>query len=799
MIRSYFTSAIRHLLKNRAYTSMNIFGLSVGLACFMLIALWVQQELSFDKFHTKADRIYRVAGKFQSESDNMEQAVTPVPLGPALLSDLPEIERVVRLDENDAVVKYNDKQFVEDWIVGADPSFFDIFDFKLLKGNPRTALSDPYSIVISERIARKYFGEKDPMGEALHIVLYDPGNGIDYKVTGVIEDCPENSHFKYSCIFSFNTIEVADPEITKAYQWFQNGYYTYFLLHEGADIRNVEAKLPQLLEKYVGERMRQRNIKYEYFVQPLDEIHLHSSLRYEIEPTNNFTFILIFSAIGFIVLVLACINYINLSTAYATERGKEVGIRKVLGAQRNQLMVQHLVESWLLAISAMVVSIAWIELAKPFFESITGSRLTNLYSVITFAAMFGIASFVGIASGLYPSLALSGFNIVRMMKGIYNGRQSAAWLRKVLVVVQYSITIVLITGILVVQLQFRFITEKDLGFDKNNLIVMRVNGSEEVFSAIEAFRNDLKSNSVVKGVATANSMIAGGLGNSVAVAEDMTGKMVSATMQRLRIDPEYINTYRMKILAGRNFLPGQRDTASFIINEAATRIFGYKKPEDAIGRKFHMNGMEGAVIGVVQDFHYNSLQHKVEPACMMMVHGQFSNIAIRIDASPSESIALATRYWKKYFPNSVIQFAFAEQRVASQYEAEQRFSKVFTAFSAISLVVACLGLFSLVSYAVERRTKEIGIRKVLGASVLIIVRMLSSEFMTLIAISCVIAIPIAHYFMSEWLETFVYHVSLTAIVYVIAIGTALTIAMLTIAMKAIRSAMANPVDALRTE
>jgi putative ABC transport system permease protein len=800
MIRSFIRTAFRHLLRKKGYALLNIFGLSIGLACFTLIGLWATDELSYDKFHPKADRIYRVAGTFTNESGQFDQAVTCIPLAPALASDLPEVEDALRIDTNGATVRLNDKQFVEKDILGVDPSFFNFFSFKLVKGDAATALNEPYNIVLSESMAKKYFGDKDPLGESLTIFQYDPGeNGAEYKVTGVIEDCPANSHFHYNFLFSFKTIEVARPESFGYDGWFNNSYYTYVLLKPEANPGLLQSKLATFLEKYIGPDMKKHKISWSYFLQPLTDIHLQSNLRYEIKATSSLSYVVIFSSIGFIVLLLACINYINLSTAYSSDRFKEVGVRKVMGAYRNHLIGQYLVESWLLTMLSLIVAITWIELARPLFESLTAKEITGLYTFRTLVVILTIASLVGLLAGLYPSMVLSSFRTVNVLKGQFKSGASGAWLRKSLVVVQYSITVILITSILIIQLQFRFISTRDLGFNEDNLLILNVNGSGEVFRGYDGFSNELLSTPSVTGVARSNAFIAGGLGNNTATFVDATGKKINGTIHMNGIDQEYIDTYDMKLIAGRNFRKGSRaDSLSVIVNETTTKAYGYTNAQDAVGTTIDFNGTKCELIGVVKDFNYNSLHQKIEPTCLYLQNG-YSRITVRLNGKMDEGVALVSSVWKKHFPGSVLEYSFAEERLQSQYQSEQRFSKIFMVFSVISLAIACLGLFALVSYSVESRTKEIGIRKVLGASVTTIVNMLSREFLLLVVIACVIAMPLAYYFMQQWLRSFAYHISLGSGVFGIAGITTLAVAVVTISLKAVRAAMNNPVDSLRNE
>lgn len=800
MIRYHLTYALRHLVKNKLYTGLNLFGLSLGLACFALIGLWVKSELSYDRFHEKSDRIYRVVSKFVDDTSVIDQAVTSPPLGPTLIKDMPEVEQALRLDPGDAVMAVGDKSFLERGII-TDQSFLEVFDFKLLGGDRNSALKEPYSVILSQSLAEKYFGKADPVGQLVKIFSFDPdGNGTQYKVTGVIENCPDNSQFFYDYVISFKTREIYDPKVLEHSMWFNTSIYTYILLHPNADAAGVQAKLPGLIATYMGSSMREHNFHYEYTLQALTDVHLNSNLSYEIGPNGSMSYVIIFGTVGIMILLLACINYINMSTAYATERFKEVGIHKVMGALKRQLVTRYLTESWLLAVISLVIAFAWIEFSRPLFESISGTKVVGVYTIRSFGILFAIASFVGLIAGFYPSFVLSGFKPVNILKG-YAGGMSGNWLRKNLVVLQFSITIILIIGIIVVQLQMKFIHDKDLGFDKNNLIVFGVHGSPEVKNGYKGFVDELTSSPNISGVTRSNTTIGNGLGNSTAVIEDVNGKNLSTTVYPFRVDYDYIDVYNMKLLAGRNFrIDNAADsTLAFIVNEALTKSYGYSNPSDIIGKSFKYNGTVGEIIGVVKDFNFHSLQHKVEPACMHLLGGGFSRISIRINGDTRKGFDEVQAMWKKHFPTSVLQYAFYEDSLASSYRAESRFSGIFLVFSIVSLAIACLGLFSLVSYAVERRSKEIGIRKVLGASTSNILLMLSAEFLILVALSSIVAIPVGYYFMNAWLTGFAYHVSLNVFMFIAAVVLVLVIAWGTVSLRTFRAASANPVKSLRSE
>jgi putative ABC transport system permease protein len=798
MIRNHLSHAIRYLAKNKLYTLLNFFGLSIGLACFALIGLWVQSELSYDRFHQKSDRIYRITNKFTDETTVINQAVTCVPLASALMKDIPGIEQAVRIDPIDNVMTLEDKTFFEDKGILTDQAFFSLFVFKVLHGDRKTLLEEPYSIVLSQSLATKYFGDVDPIGKSIRLFRFDPSNnGEEFKVTGVVEDCPYNSQIQYNFIVSFKTWEVYRPDILKTESWFDNSIYTYIALHPNTDPGAVQSKLPALIETYMG---KSDEFSYEYSLQALTDVHLRSDLSAEIGPTGSMSYVVIFATVGVLVLLLACINYINMSTAYATERFKEVGIHKVMGAVKRQLVTRYLTESWLLAFVSLVIALGWIEFLRPLFENLTGTKLAGLYNVRTLIFLTVFTSMVGLLAGFYPSLVLSAFKPLNTLRG-QQGGMSGTWLRKILVTVQFSITIILVISIIVVQGQMKFIHEKDLGFDKNNLVVFGVHGSLGVRNGYKGFVDELVSSPNVKGVARSNTTIGGGLGNAAAVSEDVNGKMVNTTVYRMHVDHDYLDVYDIKLIAGRNFLFGNASdsTQAFIVNEATIKSYGYRDPVDAVGKPFALDGQQGQIIGVVKDFNFASLQHKVEPVAILLLKGGLSRISIRVTGDVRAGFDEVTTLWKKHFPASVLQYAFYEDTLAGHYQAETRFKQIFLAFSIVSLAIACLGLFALVSYTVERRSKEIGIRKVLGASVSNILSMLSMQFIGLVALSWLVAMPVGYYFMNMWLTGFAYHITLDAFLFIAAGVIVLVTAWATVSLRALSSASANPVKSLRNE
>lgn len=799
MITLFLRTAWRAILRNRFHSALNILGFSTGLACFGLIAIWLIQQLSFDTFHSNADRIFQVNALVQNESNTWKEAVSAAPIGLAMKQEFTEVENALRLDVTDAMVQGSNGIFKEDWILAADPSFFTFFDFKLLKGNPEKALSAPYTIVLSESMAKKYFGEADPINQSLRIFSYDPdGKGADYLVTGIIEDCPQNAHFNYSMIMSFSTIEKAEPETLTSQAWAITEYYNYIMLKDPGAAGLVMENIPTLVRKHVD--VASAKNRYHYFLTPLREIHFQSDIRSEIEPAVSKAYLFSFGAIAFVVLLFAGINYVNLSTAFAADRYKEVGIRKMLGSSRKMLIIQYLTQSWLMAVVAMIIAIGWMQLARPLFEIILGSPLNGIFAFEILVALFAIASVAGLLSGIYPALMIASVQPVRILKGYFSKGSSGMLVRKVLVVVQYSVTVLLLIAVMTVSAQLNFINGKDLGFNTENVLVVATNGSPEAMPGYSSFYEQLKSVGSITGIARSNTSIGGGLSKELAFAEGSHSKAVEIHVNTAGIDHDYLSTYGIELIAGRNFIPGNvSDSSRFIINETAARALGFENAADAIGKNFRIADRDGDVVGVVKDFHLASLHEKIEPLAVYILPDYYSRISISMTGDPHQSLQLIEAAFRKSFPSTVFDYAFVDDKVQSSYRHEDRFAKLYLVFSTISIVIASLGLFALISYTVERRIKEIGIRKVLGASAVQISTLLSKEFLLLIGISCIISMPVGWYATDEWLQNFAYHVN-PGMTLIVASGIAtVTLALATLGFRTMRSALANPVNSLRAE
>jgi len=782
---------------------LNIVGLAAGLTCFIFIAIWVNDELSFDRFNEKADRIVRLIGKTKTESGTTESAVSSAPMAAALLKDYPEVEDAVRLGIQEEIVQLKNEQVLQSGILITDPSFFRIFSYSLTKGDINTVLNEPFSIVLTESLAKKYFGNEDPMGQKLTLFMFDrDGRGAQYTVTGVMPDPKNNAHFDFQMLASFKTIEAVNPDALTVDGWGDAGRYTYLLLKEGVDIEAFSKKITWFYERYIGELFKVWQPIYTYSLQPLTDIHLRSNLMYEIGSNGNINQVYIFSAIGLIILLLAGINYMNLATARSISRAKEVGIKKVVGAFRFQLILQYIVESVLTALIAFGLAVLLSKLIQHLFSQLTGKSVNafSYPSLLIFLA--AISVILGIISGLYPALVISSFRPSIVLKGSFKSSDKAVFLRKSLVVAQFTITLILVIGIIVISSQMSYIKRKDLGYNADALLFLRVHGNTDVIEGYEAFRNEILTNPSFKGVATSNSLPIGGLGTGGSETVDRDGRMVQVNTARLRVDANYLDVYGITLLHGRNFKqPGQNDSIrQIIINETAVKTFGWKDNSFAIGKPFRIGTRTGEIIAVVRDFHFNSLQQSIMPLAIYPGDIRFSRITANMDmAKAADALPFLEKTWKKHFPSALLDYDFMDSQLGEQYRSEQRFSKIFLYFSVLSLLIACLGLYGLIAYAASQKTKEIGIRKVLGASVNGIAIMLSSDFIKLVLIAFLIAAPVAWYIMKSWLQEFAYRTEIKWWMFGAAGVGVLLLALFTVSFQAIKAAIANPVKSLRSE
>ena len=796
MLKNYLVTALRSLQRKLSYSLINIIGLSTGLTCVLFIFSWVYDETSYDKHYPNHKDIYRVVAEAGTGEDRWHQAVTSLPLGPTIQNTYPEIKAMVRLDPNDAVVEKENDRFVEENILLTDPGFFELFNYRLIRGNEVSALSEPYQIVITQSVASKYFGEEDPLGKTLRMYMYDPdGTGMDYTITGIIADPPERAHFTFDILGSMSTIEKASPGAMDI--WMNNSYYTYIELNENTDPVSLESKFPEMVDLHIGEQIEEFDLFYRFYLQPISSIHLYSDNQYEIMANGEIEYVWIFSAIGFLILALAIINYINLTISFSFDRTREVGIRKVMGALKNQLIGQHLTETLVLTILSILLAWFAIQLFKPVFHFIAEKQHILFEPVPTLISLLVIGIPIGLIAGYFPAKILAGIHTLKSLKGklTYSSRNS---FRSILVAFQFSVTLVIVVGLIVVKNQLDYVQSKDLGYDRENLMVLEVNGSDEVKNGFEPFKQELLSHPSIVNVARSDSRIAGGLGNSNGRVTHPDGEVQFEKIYRTSVDYDYLRTYGIELIAGRNLDPEiQSDsTEGFILNERAVEAFGWT-PEQAIDKEMRFFGRDGRIIGVVNNFHFNTLRHEIEPVCLF-IRSNFSRISVKAtDVAGLESLVSST--WKKHFPSSIFVYRYQDQVLIDTYRADQRFGRIFNIFSVLSVLIAFLGLFALVGFNVQKKTKEIGIRKVLGASTLQVLNHISLDFVKIIGIAALVAIPFAWMGMNSWLEGFPYRITLSPTYFLLAGIALIAGALVIIVAQSLRSSLANPADTLKEE
>ena len=813
MIKNYFKIALRNLRKQRFYSLINILGLAIGLAVCLLITLFVLDELSYDRYHEKADRIQRVHMSYSLGGKEGNGAVVAAPLAQTMVETYPEVENAVRFRTQGSYTLYRGTNaYQEEDVTFADSSLFDVFTLPLLYGNPKTALAQPNTLVISARSARKYFGtdweKSPPLGETLLV-------GRDkeaYQVTGIFDRVPSNAHFHFDVFLSMPSLEESRENM-----WLSHNFHTYLLLREGTDIAALQTKLNETFKTYAAPEIKQfinmsyeeflgSGNRFEYLLQPLTDIHLYSDLEVEIEANGDIRYVYIFSAIALFVLLIACVNFMNLSTARSAGRAKEVGIRKTLGSLRKQLIGQFLVEAVLVSFLALLLAILMAELALPFFNDLAGKQLTiqYLYPWYFLPLLLLAVVFIGLLAGSYPAFFLSAFRPASVLKGKLASGVGNSWLRNSLVVLQFSISIVLITSTVVVYQQLNHIRSMKLGYDKEHVLV--VHNTYYLGQQAETFKNEaLRQPSVTAATLTGHLPANAFNNNKNAIFPGTNPNSErTTTLPWFFVDYDYIPTMGMEMVAGRNFSRDfATDTAALVINEAAARYFF--NDTDAVGQILSRFSDDPGrfetftVIGVVQDFHYSTMRQKIMPMVINLADN-ISALSLRVQpGQEAATIAALEEQWGRFVPDLPFEYSFLNERFNDIYQSEQKLGTIFTVFCSLAIFIACLGLFGLAAYTAEQRTKEIGIRKVLGASVGSLVFMFSKDFTKLVLIALLIAIPISYFMMSRWLDDFAYRITLGVSTFLIAGGLALLIAWLTIGFQSVRAAVANPVNSLRSE
>lgn len=799
MLKNFFLIAYRNLVKNKVNTVLNVTGLAIGVAVCLIIGVWLQRELSFDNFHPNGDKIFRLTNTFKSESESFSQAPSGAAYGAQLPKQLPEVPNACRLFGDDFKVKAGDKEFFESNVLIVDSNFFRFFGFKLIKGQADNALVSPNQIVLTEKVAVKYFGKEDPIGKSM---MFDGDQPMI--IAGVAENTPINSHIQFDILLSSSYLKKTALErwnFDIDNMWSGGWPNTYVQLRDPKKWKQVETKINSLAAKAAEKEWKENKMSYRYHLQPLSDIHLKSHLRYDAQNNGSMSRVTVFSIVGIIVLLLACINYINLTTAGAIKRAKETAVRKVIGALKFQLIRQFFLETFIICSIAVVFGVVLLKLVLPAFSQWLEQPYNFPATVTNILIIIGFIIFISIIAGIYPASILSSFKPVTTLKGSFTQSRRGNLIRKTLVVFQFTMTISLIASILIINQQMRYIKNKSLGFDQEAVLAIDFNGQSSVIRQYSVIRNELLKNPHIISVSKHSQNVVGGLGNGWTTTENLKGEEISTSLYNLNVDTSYLETYNMKLAAGRFFskdIPTDT-TKSVLVNEAAVRTFGWMKPENAIGKRFGKGEQTRQVIGVVKDFNFESL-HKPVEALMIGYAIQGNTLSLKIHPSHIDDVVKHVKnIWKNLLPDVPLQYAFVDERLDQQYGDERKMEGIFYGFSGLSLLIACLGLFGLSIFVVERKVKEIGVRKVLGASVSGIVGLLSKDFLKLVFIAFLIACPIAWYFMNKWLEDFAYRIDINWWVFVLAGLMALLIALITVSFRAFKAAIANPVKSLRTE
>jgi len=795
MIRNLIKISLRNIFREKAYSLINILGLTLGISCSLFLSFYVMDELSYDKFHEKGDDLYRVVTEITEVDNQFTWAVAQTPFAPTAKMDYPEVMEYTRLTgAGRMMIKNGGDNIYEEEFVYADSAFFDLFTHKFIQGDPKTCLYEPNSVVITKDIAIKYFDRTDVVGESLE------GEDVVYEVTGVIENLPKNSHISNSEGFiSFTTLQGRRQEGS----WGNFGVLTYLYTPGLIDPAPFEEKLQQIYDDYCAEIFEQYGITFKYQLQNIRDIHLHSKIGSEAETNGDIAYVYIFSAIAFFVLLIASINYMNLATAQSTKRAREVGIRKVMGSQKRQIIAQFLTESMIYTLFAFLISLILVAAILPYFNNLLDKsiELSIIWQSEMLLIMIGIVIFIGIVSGTYPAFFLSSFKPVTILKTNSSNASGGTLLRKILVIVQFGISVTMIVSTWIVYDQLQFLTEKDLGFDKEHIVRIGM-FNDDMRSNYKVLRDELKkSNSVIE-VGSATTSPGYGIGKNLINVEDDKGEMVERGIDLYGIDYDYLPALGFEIVEGRNFsreIPSDTTQAVIVTQSMALRM----NWDQAIGKKFQFGTDEEdpfmEVVGVVKDYHHQSLYDVIEPVLFYLrEENQIAHIKLNGN-DISGSLQEVEAAWKRVFPNRPLEYTFLDQEFEEQYQNDQRRGQIFSIFSIITIIIACLGLLGLASFTTSQRTKEIGIRKVLGASVGNIVVMISKDFLILIVISIIISIPAAYYFMNQWLQNFAYQVEINYLTFLMAAMLALVITFITIGFHTFRAAVANPVNALREE
>ena len=819
MIKNYLKTSFRNLMKNKIFTFINIAGLSIGMAACLLILQYVSFQLSYDQFNKNAGDLYRVYNdRYQNGKLIQHGTITYSAIGKAMQDDFPEVinhARIVPSGKN--IITYKDKKIGEQEVLFADNSFLTMFSYPWIAGDANTALKEPHTAVLSEAAARKIFDLKDNnIGNITGRLFIMSRDSTPYKVTGILKDIPENSHLQFDILASYVTLYSGTNSWKESdYDFTDSDFWHYVQLKHGVDYKALQAKFPAFSQRHFqGNKVSGSDEKF--FLQPLSKAHLYSDFEYEIGNTDSAVVVWGLLIIAALIIVIAWVNYINLATSRSVERAKEVGIRKVSGATKSQLVKQFLTESLILNIIALVLALVIIFLVQNSFNNLVAHKLSlsyllqkglNGYSItIALVAMIVAGIFV---SGFYPAFVLSSFRPILVLKGKFTSSGKGILLRKSLVISQFAITVILLIGSFVVYKQIRFVNEQSLGFNLSQVLAVRppvLTGWDSTFIDREnTFTEELKSIPGITAAATSWNLFGGETGRSFNVRRSDQDATVHLTMRHTGISIGYVDLYQIKVVAGRDFEPADFNPDfgklhNILLNESAVKLLGYASPADAIGKIMMRGDRKWEIIGVINDYHQKSLRYPIEPTMLMPAYSTNSNISIKVNPQhlPATIAAIKAKY-DLFFPGNLFDYSFVDERFNAQYRNDQLFGKVFALFSGFAIFIASLGLLGLSLFATTQRTKEIGVRKVLGASVSNIVFLLSKDFIKLVIIAFIVAAPVAWYIMHQWLQDFAYRITIPWWIFIVAGLLAVLVALATISLQSIKAAVANPVKSLRTE
>lgn len=789
MLKNLIKTAIRHIRKHPGYSIMNILGLTLGISSALFLIIYVSDEVSYDRYHANADRIYRVSSKITEPDDQFTWIVAQIPFGPQVVQDYPEVQSFVRfINMPRALYKFEDKEFIEEDFYYADSTLFDIFTCKIIKGEVRSAVKDPGKIVLTETVAARYFGDADPIGKTL-----TTGDNT-FEVTGVIEDVPFNSHFRFEAVSARNNL----PK--QLGSWGNFGVFTYLLLPRDLDVKAFETKMHSMYDAHMKTIFGPVNITVEYILEPVTKIHLYSTNPSEPEPTGSITYVYIFGIVAIFLVLIAAMNYMNLATARSTGRAREVGLRKVVGSRRSALIAQFLSESVVLTVISLLISIVLLMILLPKFNLLAGKQfdLSILYSPVVLVSIIGVVLVSGIFGGSYPAFFLSRFTPTTVLKGEITQGSAGSLFRKILVVIQFTVSVVMIICTLVVFKQLNYLKNKDQGYNQENVLTLELN--QGMIRRYPVLKQNLLENNDIKYVTMTSSPMGEGSGKLLFNVETDLG-MQSRGINFVVVDHDFIETLGIKMVNGRDFQQDMpSDTInSVVVNETFVNRMAWSDP---IGKKVELGDgsfIRARVIGVMADYHQTGMYNEIES--LILVYRALGNIIyVKLSGNNmDQTLSFIENKWKEVFPDQPYSYTFLSERFNRQFEADKKRGLIFTMFTILAILIACLGLFGLASYMVEQRTKEIGIRKSFGADELVILRLISKDFLLLVTIAILIALPAAYYFMSKWLQNYIYRTDIGVFLIISAALLTILITFITISYKAYQAAILNPASSLRTE